>query len=239
MISPAVRAHDTARRSTAQLGGSLAAAAVLLAAFTLLAGVVRISDGPTSVDEHVLSWLLAHRSGTGDAVFRVVTALGSGPLVVMVAALGAAFLWRVRDRVRAVTLFVMLAGAGVLTVTMKHLVGRVRPPAAVQSLPVETGLSFPSGHTLFAVTVWCGVALLLSRHVAGRAGRFLLVFGAVAVSLLVALSRLYLGYHWLTDVIGSLLLGAAWVLTCRAAGVRALLRTKRREAGTSVSSQPR
>lgn len=123
----------------------------------------------------------------------------------------AAALLRQRDRAGAAAVSVALVGAGLLTVAGKHLVGRARPAATIQSLPLEAGFSFPSGHTLFVTVLWVGAALVLWPHLRGTLVRVLAAAAAATVALAVGGSRLWLGYHWPTDVPGSLLLGTAWL----------------------------
>jgi len=192
----------------------LLGAGVLTLSFAVLALLVAAAGGPTGVDRPVLTWTVAHRSGGWNAVEALATALGSGPFVVVITCAVAATLWWLRDRAGALAMVTLLAGAAVLTVAGKHLLARTRPPAATQVLPLETGFSFPSGHTLFAVSVWCGAAVLLSWHLRRRGSRVLLVTAGTLVAVGVGASRLYLGYHWLTDVLGALVLGTAWVLVC-------------------------
>jgi undecaprenyl-diphosphatase len=78
-----------------------------------------------------------------------------------------------------------------------------------------SGYSFPSGHATVAVAVWGTMVLILAP---GRSPRMKVLLGAAAgaIWLLVAVSRLYLGVHWFTDVVGGLALGAT-ILSCIAA----------------------
>ena len=105
------------------------------------------------------------------------------------------------------------AGSVLITVLGKDLAGRARPPVALAVPPLETSPSFPSGHTLNA-TVVLGVAAYLvmlgRRHLRSR-----LLVGSVVVVFVVAmgLSRVWLGHHWLTDVMAGWLVGLAWLGT--------------------------
>ncbi len=87
-----------------------------------------------------------------------------------------------------------------LTLGLKDLITRVGPPASATIGPGATGFAFPSGYTLNTTVFFgllAGVALARTRTVFGRIG---IVAGWLVASLLVGLSRLYLGYQWLTDV---------------------------------------
>src|SRR6266511_2514791 len=109
-----------------------------------------------------------------------------------------------------------LPGAWVLSDTVKDLTHRARPPAA-QAIGHWTGFAFPSGHTTKATAVYGMLAALLAATTP-RWGRKVSVWTAAALLAgLVGLSRLYLGAHWLTDVLGALTLGAAWLFVLLAA----------------------
>jgi undecaprenyl-diphosphatase len=101
-------------------------------------------------------------------------------------------------------------GAAVLSPLLKHLVDRLRPMVAT---PVATagGPSFPSGHTL-AVTVWVGVVLLVLLPVVPARHRHLAVAIGAALVVLVGLTRIALGVHFISDVLAGWLVGSAWLL---------------------------
>lgn len=149
------------------------------------------------------------------AVLGTATKLGDTVTgVVVLATLAVALLIRRRARL---ALFALVAGIGglVLGPLLKELVGRLRPTVEV---PVATapGWSFPSGHTL-CVTLWVGVVLLvLLPAVPTRARRPVIGVG-VAVVVLVGLTRVALGVHYLSDVVAGWLLGAAWLAVATAA----------------------
>lgn len=106
---------------------------------------------------------------------------------------------------------VAAGGALLLDVIVKDIVGRQRP-AIFPPIVHDTGFSFPSGHTIVAVAFYGMCAYLLARSVPWW-GRVLLTLAAIAMIGAVAYSRVYLGAHYPTDVIGSFILGSAWLLT--------------------------
>src|SRR5207248_2002408 len=81
---------------------------------------------------------------------------------------------------------------------------------------VESGKSFPSGHAMGSTLVYGALLLIALPHVSGRA-RPWLIGATVALVLLISTSRLALGVHFLSDVVGGILLGAAWLLAATAA----------------------
>lgn len=180
----------------------------------LLADAASEGDGLTAADRPVWSWLVDHRTATLTVIARVVTEVGS-TLVVTILAIAAAGLLLLRHRQRDQALLVLLvtAGAGLLVVVSKPIVGRVRPPEEFR-LVTETNQSFPSGHALASVAVLGVLAAVFLPTVsptwARRAG-----YGAVVVAVAaIGVSRLYLGVHWATDVAGGWLVGGGWLLLC-------------------------
>jgi undecaprenyl-diphosphatase len=116
------------------------------------------------------------------------------------------------------------AGAELAFNAVKDLVHRPRPPAAILLRPV-TGPSFPSGHATQAVAVHGMLAALAAATIPRWAGKVAAWAAAVVIVGVVAVSRLYLGAQWLTDVLGGLALGAAG-LVALLSGVRTIGRLR-------------
>lgn len=186
------------------------AAVVALGLFAVLTGSVRADGGATRFDAPVLTWFVQHRAPGVTSVATVITTLGSPVASALVALAAAALLYRARDRAGAGLLLVAVAVAGAAILGAKQLVGRARPPAPTQLL-TETDFSFPSGHVTGALVLYGVLALVLVHRTHGPLRR---VFAPVAALLVVATGtiRLYLGVHWLSDVIGAVLLGGALLL---------------------------
>lgn len=136
-------------------------------------------------------------TGFADAATLLGGTVSIGALTVGVLAW---LLWRRRAPRTALLVASTMATSVVLTVVLKHVIGRARPPATTLLGPVDGSFAFPSGHTLNSTVFFglvAGLALAQTRSVKGRA---LVVATWAAASLCVGLSRVYLGYHWLTDV---------------------------------------
>lgn len=102
-----------------------------------------------------------------------------------------------------------LVGAGILNLGLKVAFGRLRPEVA---LVAETGLSFPSGHSMLSMAAYGLIALVAARRLrSARAKRAVVASACVAVAL-VGISRVLLGVHYPTDVLGGFLASLAWVL---------------------------
>jgi undecaprenyl-diphosphatase len=129
----------------------------------------------------------------------------------------------------AILVIVTLAGAGLLNGLLKFSFARVRP-AAFFDYPLPGSPSFPSGHALYAASVFIGLAALLSPRLKHPALRLGVWSVAIALVLLVGISRIYLGVHYPSDVLAGYSIGVIWV-TAVAFGDR-LARHRRRQRST-------
>jgi undecaprenyl-diphosphatase len=176
-----------------------------------------------SLDRSVQRFFLDHRSAPLTALFKLATHLGSSVVLLpLIAVLGLAIWARRRTLLPLGLLAATYGGALVLETGLKHLIGRARPPAP-ERLVAATGYAFPSGHATLGTAVWTAVAVLLVWATSGRRWRWAPAAVAVAVILAVDASRLYLGVHWLSDVLAGSLVGGAWaglVLSAAGAPVR-------------------
>jgi PAP2 superfamily len=136
----------------------------------------------------------------------------------------------------------VVVGQNLIANTVKVLVDRERPP--VPHLAASSGFSFPSGHTAAAAATWAAVVLVVGRGRPVRVKAWLAA-GAALVTAVVAASRVLLGVHWLTDVIGGAALGFGWFVVCSVAFGGALLhfgapaeRVEAEEARLSDDQEP-
>jgi undecaprenyl-diphosphatase len=98
-----------------------------------------------------------------------------------------------------------------MTIAGKRLIGRARPELADAVPPYEYSASFPSGHALNSVVIAGIVAYLIMLRLKTPRSRVLTAALAAVFALSMGLSRVYLGHHWLTDVIAAWALGLAWL----------------------------
>ena len=170
----------------------------------LLVAVIGAGKEPLGVDRWWASLMADAQVPLLTTPMSWVSWLGGGLFGgVVVPALLAVLLWRLRSS-RAAVVFVVVEVISLVAVQLvKHVVSRPRPPTATLA---DASSSFPSGHTANAATMTVLLALLLGR-------RWLRVL-AVAWTVVMALSRTYLGEHWLTDTIAGASLGVAVALAC-------------------------
>jgi len=171
-------------------------------------------DGITMVDRPVLHFLATHRQPWSITTAHVITDIGS-PVGVAVTGLGVGVVLAVLRRSWLPLLVIVLGGAGIalINTAVKRLVSRTRPPQLTAVLG-EHGFSFPSGHTTGTTVVWLLSAWMLVHWVINRpAGRVLVWTAALLMVAAVGMTRIYLGVHFLTDVLAGWALGAAWAVT--------------------------
>ena len=188
----------------------------------VLALLVRTHSTLIDIDSSIAGWGVQHAKGLEEDVLDVVTHLGSGtvlfPLMLVVT-----IIEYVRRPNRWLLVFALTVGLGQALVTngIKDLVERVRP--TVSAAAASLGPSFPSGHTAGAAACFAAIALMMGR---GRSRTTQALFSgvAVAIAIAVAASRVLLGVHWFTDVIGGLALGWGWFAICSIAFGGRLLR---------------
>ncbi|MFQ6329445.1 phosphatase PAP2 family protein [Nocardia sp. CWNU-33] len=183
----------------------------LLIAFAIFA--IQVSDNGwlTGGDAPTRSWFIAHRTPWMDTAALVITTLGSpGAVITLTALIGAWLSWRTRSALPIIVIVATGAAASATSTTLKLVVGRGRPPIETQQV-ITTDYSFPSGH---ATSTSALVGITIAILTIGRGRQFVALLSAVAALLitLVAASRLYLGVHWLTDVIAGALLGTAFAV---------------------------
>ena len=201
--------------------GRVAAYAVACASAAL--GTVALADGVgergdlAASDPSVTAAVVAHRTSVLSVLARTASAVGSEVSIgVLTLALLTWLVLRRRDLATALVVGGGMAVAAALTLLLKHAVGRARPPAALMMGAFDSGHSFPSGHTVFSTVFFGLVAGLLLRGTSRTARRWLVVAAWAVVSVAIGASRLYLGYHWLTDVLAGWCLGV-FVLAATAA----------------------
>lgn len=170
-------------------------------------------------DSDVAEYVAGHRTPALTHLAHAVTAAGNEVTIAVLSAVAIGLLWVVGRRYAAVVFAIGMAGSAVLVVGLKHLVGRERPGAEFRLGPPDSSFSFPSGHTL-DTTVFSLMVVVALWPLLGRAGRWFAPACALLVSVAMACSRVYLGYHWTTDVIGGLVIGVVWSLTLAATASR-------------------
>lgn len=148
-----------------------------------------------------------------EEMMRDITAFGgTGPLAFITLA-GILYLLLRKRRRTALFLFVAIAGGQLLSSALKFGFDRPRPDLVPHGMTVYTA-SFPSGHAMMTAIVYLTLAALLARSESRRRLKAFPLLLAACVTLLVGISRVYLGVHWPSDVLGGWMIGSAWAAAC-------------------------
>lgn len=217
----------TARRADAVISAFCAVAFAVVAAW-----ISREGHAVPAIDRHIHAWVLAHRGSWDTDIARTARWGGMSEIVLpallvigTVAARG-----RIAARLTSGAGLTVIASAGIYVETqINALIARARPPVAGWAGPAG-GASFPSGHTtaatLFAI---CCAWALMARVPPGWTRRAMWAAAALYAAV-IGWSRIWLGVHWPTDVLGGLLFSVAW-----ACGVMAALPMRARRPWPRVS----
>ncbi|HEV7254431.1 MAG TPA: phosphatase PAP2 family protein [Mesorhizobium sp.] len=195
------------------------------------------AEQPHAFDERIL--LLFREAGDpGQALgppwveeaMRDITALGGVAVLVLLLLFSTLFLLLSGRPGAALFLLIAVGGGQWLSSTLKLFVDRPRPELVTHLAEVFT-LSFPSGHAMMSAVTYLTLGSLIARVLPGRGLKLYVLFVAVTLTLLIGVSRVYLGVHWPSDVLAGWCAGAAWAVLC---WLLARLLLSRRKASETV-----
>ena len=170
-----------------------------------------MAEGDTiHVDRPLANWLHERATDPLTDVVRVLTWTGNGGFLAIVVLVATLLLWRHRLFTDAVFVVLAFAGAEAITFGMKQGFRRDRP-FFEDPLATASSFSFPSGHALVSLAVYGSLALVVARHLTSRRAAAAVLAMAALWVLAIGFSRLYLGVHFLSDVLAGYSAGAAWL----------------------------
>jgi undecaprenyl-diphosphatase len=196
---------------------------LFLAGFSALFAVLthKVIEGDTRHWDEALLLALRRPGATQEPIgppwlkeaARDITSLGSFSVLFLVAALAIGFLAVRRQRAAAMLVAFSIAGGTALSTLLKMGFDRPRPELVPHMAEVFTA-SFPSGHAMLSAVTYLTLGALVARIQEARATRIYVMAGAVLITLVVGASRIYLGVHWPSDVLGGWCIGSSWALLC-------------------------
>jgi membrane-associated phospholipid phosphatase len=168
-----------------------------------------VTSGAARFDRSIAQSLQQFRAPALTGRVIEVSALGSAPVLCVLALLAFSVILRARDRVGFLHLVITMLGAGVWSRLLQHLFERERPDSLLPFLVVTKG-SYPSAHLFGATACYVTFAFLYARYVPRPKMEVACCVVASILVLLVGATRIYLGAHHATDVIAGISAGAAW-----------------------------
>jgi undecaprenyl-diphosphatase len=171
-------------------------------------------DTLTRFDEVLLHWMRSHSTHTGDRIMSGISLIGS-PGAMAVVALVMVIVLAVRRKWLALSGWIAtFVGGGIIDAVLKQVIHRPRPLGAEMFLH-QFSYSFPSGHAMGSTFGYGMLAYLLVTFWSERRGvRIAIIAGAFILIIAIGVSRLYLGVHYFSDVIGGYAAGTLWLASC-------------------------
>lgn len=155
-------------------------------------------------DSLVITFVNGMESPLLTSLMKFFTFIGGGVPVVVVSFIIMFFLYKVLHHRRELILFIwVVIGSAILNESLKLIFHRARP--VLHRIIDANGFSFPSGHSMAAFSLYGVVAFLLWRHVSTPIGRGILLIASIIMIMAIGVSRIYLGVHYPSDVIGGFL----------------------------------
>jgi undecaprenyl-diphosphatase len=189
---------------------SLSTSALSALCFVQLA--VEIREGELVQFDALMGQAIARWRGTLDPLMLGLTRLGTGESLIFITALLVGWLSARARRKEATYLVLAAGGTWLFNLGLKLLFHRARPDSAASYLvTTPNSFSFPSGHAMCSVGVLAGLAVVVQNLGWPRAPSRLLAAGCLLLAVAVGTSRVYLGVHFASDVLGGQLAAAAWV----------------------------
>ncbi|MGX5915018.1 phosphatase PAP2 family protein [Aliidiomarina sp. Khilg15.8] len=146
-------------------------------------------------------------------VVQDITALGGNTVLILLSLLVMTYLWLIKKRQLVWIVLLTTGGAIFLSLLLKSGFDRPRPDLVAHATIVHTS-SFPSAHAMVSASVYLTMGVLLSRAHQRQSLKVFFIAAAVCLTLIIGVSRIYLGVHWPTDILAGWAAGLIWAVGC-------------------------
>ncbi|RYD82210.1 MAG: phosphatase PAP2 family protein, partial [Sphingobacteriales bacterium] len=168
------------------------------------------SESIVKIDQVFSQYLFSHRSVSLAKTLFIITQAAGFYAGIIVPAIFSVYMWFTRRKAYAVTMWIVLIGIGASIYFGKAVFHRARP--ADIGYYIEKNYSFPSGHSTTAMAMYGFLIYCLMREQYKRSAKIIIAIAGILLILTTGFSRIYLGVHFLSDVLGGFLLGIIWVI---------------------------
>jgi len=171
-----------------------------------------VLSGRTEEFDNQIRWAVHARASAGlTAFFSFLTQFGETGVLAVFSAAATVLLFALRRRRDSFVFAVSMLGGLVVDLSLKLAFHRDRPSASFFGAHLPSSSSFPSGHAFFSACYFGTLAMLLSPRLRSLLGKLAIWLAAGALALAIGFSRIYLGVHYATDVVGGFTAGAVWI----------------------------
>lgn len=184
---------------------------IFIVSFCTIAYLVEM-DQLVTFDHLIMTYVQSFETDILTNIMIFFSYIGDTVPVIIISLASAFFLYRVLHHRRELFLLVItMIGSTLLNITFKVIFQRTRPE--INQIVFEEGYSFPSGHSMAAFSLYGILTFLLWRHIKTRIGRGILLMVNSLMIVLIGLSRIYLGVHYPSDVIGAYAVSGFWLFS--------------------------
>ena len=171
----------------------------LLILFTIISILV-VTEKTSNIDSLMHSYILNIRSNNLTTILNTITNLALSCLLLII----------LKNKKIALYIFINLASAFAINETAKTIFTRSRPIGI--NLIEETGFSFPSGHSMISLSFYGFIAYLLCKNTKNKYQKIIIITITTLIILTIGFSRIYLGVHYLSDIIAGFLLASIYLI---------------------------
>lgn len=168
-----------------------------------------LNDGFLGFDQILMTKIKSIETDYLTFIMKVFSFIGSTRPVIFISFILLLVIYKLYKKRQEVLLYlIVLIGSTIINQLTKFLIKRERP---ISELMMETGFSYPSGHTMGAVSLYGIITFLLWRHVRTSSRRTVLILFSIVMIMTIGFSRIYLNVHYPSDIVGALLLSGIWL----------------------------
>lgn len=176
---------------------------ICLILITIIWTILVMSGSFLSLDNNIYNFVISLKNETLTTIFKMITSLASVKFIIVIFIISLLGLIKYK---KGIFFSIIICLDTIVNLIVKKIIGRNRPDK-INWLVVEKGYSFPSGHTMISITFYGLLIYFITKSNIKKTTKILLSIILGVLILLIGLSRIYLGVHYFSDVIGGLLWG--------------------------------